>query len=61
MAKWAINVASLSAGVSWKAVGPVYLRPHGGVSVLIDPALRGAVDSPTLGFGGIAIGVDTGL
>jgi hypothetical protein len=52
----ALNVAGAGLALTWTVCGLFYLRPHAGLSVLLDRKLRAAVPSPLLIAGGIVIG-----
>jgi hypothetical protein len=53
-----LNVAGTDLALTWSACGLFYLRPHAGLSVLLDRELRAAVPNPLLITGGLAIGRD---
>ena len=54
----ALNVGGIDLALCWSPAGLFYLRPHAGLSVILDRELRDAVTSPLLIAGGLAIGRD---
>ncbi|HEX5034110.1 MAG TPA: hypothetical protein VFW62_06485 [bacterium] len=58
VSKFAANVFVGNLEFTWSVKGPLYLRPHMKVSVLLDESLRNSVDEATLINGGLAVGVE---
>ncbi len=54
----ALDVAGADLALTWSVCGLFYLRPHAGLSVLLDRELRAAVPNPLLITGGLALGRD---
>ena len=52
----ALNVTGTDIALTWSPCGLFYLRPHAGLSVLLDRELRAEVTSPLLIAGGLAVG-----
>ena len=52
----ALNVGGIDLALCWSPAGLFYLRPHAGLSVILDRELRDAVTSPLLIAGGLTIG-----
>jgi hypothetical protein len=52
----ALNCAEAEVSLTWTTWGLVYLRPHVGASLLLDSALRQAVDRPFNFTAGLAMG-----
>lgn len=58
VASFALNLFVWNLEFSWAVAGPLYLRPHMKVSILIDEDLRDSVEHPNLVSGGLAVGVE---
>ncbi|HKY64179.1 MAG TPA: hypothetical protein VJR29_12260 [bacterium] len=58
VSKFAANLFVGNLEFTWTVKGPLYLRPHVKVSVLLDEGLRSSVDEATLINGGLAVGVE---
>lgn len=54
----AVNLASFELGITWQLRGGSYVRPHLGISRLLNRQLRDAVDDPSLVNFGVAAGVE---
>jgi len=56
VARTALNLVGAEASVEWSPGGLFYLRPHAGLSVLVDSELSEAAGNRTLVWAGLAIG-----
>ncbi|MBM3315086.1 hypothetical protein FJY71_04490 [candidate division WOR-3 bacterium] len=54
--KAALNVAEAGADLTWTPAGILYLRPHAGLSLLLDRELAGAAGSAINWSAGLAVG-----